>query len=54
MTMVHIRFEGRSLDVAEAQLGIMAGMDDTFVKENTSNSCAAKNLPCPIPLPQNV
>jgi hypothetical protein len=36
MTMVHIRFEGRSLDVAESQLGIVAGMDDTLVKEHVS------------------
>jgi hypothetical protein len=35
--MVHIRFEGRSLDVAESQLGITAGMDDTLVKERVSS-----------------
>ncbi|MBW4422957.1 MAG: hypothetical protein KME50_00430 [Nostoc desertorum CM1-VF14] len=31
--MVHIRFEGRSIDVPEAQLGIAAGMNDVVVKE---------------------
>ncbi|MBD3887645.1 hypothetical protein IFO70_39635 [Phormidium tenue FACHB-886] len=34
--MVHIRFEGRSLDVAETQLGITAGMNDTAVRERVS------------------
>ncbi len=31
--MVHIRFEGRSYDIAEAQLGVTAGMNDTAIKE---------------------
>ena len=31
--MVHVRFEGRSYDIAEAQLGVTAGMNDTTVKE---------------------
>ena len=34
--MVHIRFEGRSLDITEAQLGITASMNDQFVKEQIS------------------
>lgn len=34
--MVHIRFEGRSLDINETQLGITAGMNDTAVKERVS------------------
>ena len=34
--MVHIRFEGRSLDVTETQLEIAAGMDDVAVKERVS------------------
>ncbi len=34
--MVHIRFEGRSLDIAENQLGITAGMNDVAVKERVS------------------
>ena len=34
--MVHIRFEGRSVDVAEAQLGIVTGMNDVAVKERVS------------------
>jgi hypothetical protein len=34
--MVHIRFEGRSLDIAEAQLAVSAGMNDTAVKERVS------------------
>jgi hypothetical protein len=31
--MVHVRFEGRSYDIAESQLGVTAGMNDTTVKE---------------------
>ncbi|QJB47219.1 hypothetical protein [Dolichospermum flos-aquae] len=31
--MVHIRFEGRSVDVTETQLGITAGMNDVVVKD---------------------
>lgn len=34
--MVHIRFEGRSLDVTEAQLKITADMADGAVKEQVS------------------
>ena len=34
--MVHIRFEGRSLDITETQLGITAGMNDVAVKEQAS------------------
>jgi hypothetical protein len=34
--MVHIRFEGRSLDITETQLGISAGMNDRAVKEQVS------------------
>ncbi len=34
--MVHIRFEGRSLDVTETQLGITTGMSDAAVKEQVS------------------
>ncbi|MBD1909408.1 MULTISPECIES: hypothetical protein [unclassified Leptolyngbya] len=34
--MVHIRFEGRSLDLSETQLGITTGMHDTAVKERIS------------------
>jgi hypothetical protein len=33
MTMVHIRFEGRSVDVTETQLGITGGMNDVVVKD---------------------
>ncbi|MEA5553056.1 hypothetical protein VB713_19100 [Anabaena cylindrica UHCC 0172] len=32
--MVHIRFEGRSVDVTETQLGITARMNDVAVKEH--------------------
>lgn len=32
--MVHIRFEGRSVDITEKQLGIAAGMNDVAVKEH--------------------
>lgn len=34
--MIHIRFEGRSLDITETQLGISAGMNDGAVKERVS------------------
>ncbi|MBW4539447.1 MAG: hypothetical protein KME43_09940 [Myxacorys chilensis ATA2-1-KO14] len=34
--MVHIRFEGRSLDLTETQLGITAAMNDVAVKERVS------------------
>ncbi len=34
--MVHIRFEGRSLDILETQLGITTGMSDIAVKEQVS------------------
>ena len=34
--MVHIRFEGRSLDIPETQLGITRGMSDVTVKEQVS------------------
>ncbi|UNU24239.1 hypothetical protein [Microcoleus vaginatus] len=35
--MVHIRFEGRSYDVAENQVGITAGMSDRAIKERLAN-----------------
>lgn len=31
--MVHIRFNGRSYDITERQLGINTGMSDSAVKE---------------------
>lgn len=31
--MVHIRFEGRSYDLVENQLGVTAVMNDTAIKE---------------------
>lgn len=31
--MVHIRFEGRSYDIAEPQLGVTTGMNDTAIKQ---------------------
>ena len=31
--MVHVRFEGRSLDVTERELGVTTGMSDVEVKE---------------------
>ncbi|MEH1871754.1 hypothetical protein [Nostoc sp.] len=34
--MVHIRFEGRSVDMPETQLGIVAGMNDVAVKERVA------------------
>jgi hypothetical protein len=35
--IVHIRFEGRSFDVAESQVGISTGMNDIAVKERLAN-----------------
>lgn len=34
--MVHIRFEGRSIDATEAQLGIAANMNEVAVKERVA------------------
>lgn len=34
--MVHIRFEGRSVDVGENQLGITANMNDVAIKERVA------------------
>ncbi|NES98438.1 MAG: hypothetical protein F6K32_25320 [Desertifilum sp. SIO1I2] len=34
--MVHIRFEGRSLDVTENQIGVTANMNDTAIKERVA------------------
>ncbi|MBD2213942.1 hypothetical protein H6G27_29340 [Nostoc linckia FACHB-104] len=34
--MVHIRFEGRSVDVTETQIGINTGMNDVAVKEQVA------------------
>lgn len=31
--MVHVRFEGRSYDVTEQQLGITSNMNETAIKE---------------------
>ena len=31
--MVHVRFEGRSYDIAETQLDVTAGMNDSAIKE---------------------
>ena len=31
--MVHVRFEGRSYDIAQTQLGVTAGMNDSAIKE---------------------
>jgi hypothetical protein len=31
--MVHVRFEGRSYDIPETQLGVTAGMNDNAITE---------------------
>ena len=31
--MIHVRFEGRSYDIAEGQLGIAKSMNETTVKQ---------------------
>jgi len=36
IVMVHIRFEGRSVDVVETQLGITGSMSDMAVKERVA------------------
>ncbi len=41
--MVHIRFEGRSYDVAEQHLGIQVGMGDSTLKEQV-----ARHLEIPV------
>lgn len=40
--MVHIRFEGRSYDLAESQLGVTTGMNDTAVKERIAQHLEVK------------
>jgi hypothetical protein len=37
VSMVHVRFEGRSFDVEASQLGIASGMNDIAVKERLAN-----------------
>lgn len=34
--MVHVRFEGKSYDLTEQQLGMTAGMSDALVMERVS------------------
>ena len=34
--MVHIRFEGRSYDIAEQNLGVQTGMGDRSLKERVA------------------
>lgn len=35
--MVHVRFEGRSYDITEKELGIQTGMNDTMIKQQLAN-----------------
>jgi hypothetical protein len=42
--MVHIRFEGRSYDLAENQLGIWAGMSDKAIQERLANHFDVKAI----------
>lgn len=44
--MVHIRYEGRSVDMSEAQLNIHAGMNDVEIKERVARrfDASAKQL----------
>jgi hypothetical protein len=44
--MVHIRYEGRSVDLSEAQLSIHAGMSDAEIKERVARrfEAGAKQL----------
>ena len=41
--MVHIRFEGRSYDLAEDQLGIWVGMSDKAIQERLANHFDVKS-----------
>lgn len=41
--MVHIRFEGRSYDVAENQLGIVPGMGEKAIKERLAQHFDVKD-----------
>ncbi|MEH2068773.1 MAG: hypothetical protein V7K47_11530 [Nostoc sp.] len=41
--MVHIRFEGRSVDVVETQLGITASMNDVAVKQQVAQHLDINN-----------
>lgn len=41
--MVHIRFEGRSYDIAEQHLGIQGGMGDRIIKAHV-----ARHLEVPV------
>lgn len=34
--MVHIRYEGRSVDVGEQQLGVHAGMNDREIRQQVA------------------
>ena len=34
--MVHVRYEGRSVDLSEAQLQVHAGMSDAEIKERVA------------------
>jgi hypothetical protein len=53
--MVHIRFEGRSYDVAENQLGIATGMSEKAIKERLAKhfdvKAIASSLMCWIVVP---
>jgi hypothetical protein len=44
--MVHIRYEGRSVELSEAQLSIHAGMSDAEIKERVAHrfDAGAKQL----------
>jgi hypothetical protein len=44
--MVHIRYEGRSVDLSEAQLSIHVGMSDAEIKERVARrfDAGAKQL----------
>jgi len=41
--MIHIRFEGRSYDLAEDQLGIWTGMSDKAIQERLANHFDVKS-----------
>jgi hypothetical protein len=40
--MVHIRYEGRSVDVSEAQLSLNASMSDAEIKERVARHVDAR------------
>lgn len=41
--MIHVRFEGRSYDIAAKELGIREGMSDTMIKHQLARHLDVKS-----------